>query len=92
MKKQRRLYIGNLPWATTSEGLREHFAVFGKIVDVVIPEDKESGRIKGFGFVEFADGEDAVVAIEKSNGEEFLGRPLKVDFATDRGARREAEY
>jgi RNA recognition motif-containing protein len=85
MKK--RLFVGNLAWAVTVDDLREHLAEFGKIVDVSIPWNKETDSSKGYGFVEFADAEDAQRAIDKLRETEFKGRTIKVDFAAPRTQR-----
>ena len=79
------LYVGNLPWSTSEEELEAYFAEHGEIVDVRIITEGRSGRSKGFGFVEMASDEAGKAAIEALNGkEEFGGRELRVDTATDR--------
>src|ERR687893_817596 len=83
-----KLYVGNLSFHTTSEDLREHFSQAGTVESASIIEDRETGRSRGFGFVEMATPEEAAAAIEKFNGKEVDGRNLTVNEAkpkTDRG-------
>lgn len=81
---QNKLYIGNLPFSTTEEELRAAFSEFGKVTDVRLPRDRETGRFRGFGFVTMASEAEAQAALAM-NGKDFGGRPLKVNFAnTDR--------
>jgi len=68
----------------TQEDLRELFAEFGEVTSVKIIEDRETGRPKGFGFVEMADDASANQAIEELNGKEISGRNLKVNQARER--------
>ncbi len=77
----KKLFVGNLDWATTEEQLNELFAQYGEIEEAVIIKDKFSGRSKGFGFVSFVNDEDADKAIEEQNEKEFLGRNLTVNEA-----------
>lgn len=74
------LYVGNLVYATTSEELGELFAPFGKVISAKVIKDRESGRPKGFGFVEM-DDEDALKAIEGLNEKDFRGRNIRVNEA-----------
>lgn len=83
-----KLYVGNLPFQTTSDELRDHFAQAGNVESASVVEDRMTGRSRGFGFVEMATPEEAAVAIEQLNGKEFGGRNLTVNEArprTDRG-------
>jgi RNA recognition motif-containing protein len=83
-----KLYVGNLSFKTTSEELREHFSQAGTVESASVIEDRETGRSRGFGFVEMATAEDAQAAIEQFNGKELNGRNLTVNEAkpkTDRG-------
>jgi RNA recognition motif-containing protein len=83
-----KLYVGNLSFKTTGDDLREHFSQAGTVESASIIEDRETGRSRGFGFVEMATAEDAAAAIEKFNGKELDGRSLTVNEAkpkTDRG-------
>ena len=79
-----RLYVGNLSFRTTSEDLRELFAQVGTVESANIIEDRETGRSRGFGFVEMATQEEANAAIEQFNGKEFGGRNLTVNEAKPR--------
>ena len=85
-----KLYVGNLSFKTTGDDLREHFSQAGAVESASVIEDRETGRSRGFGFVEMATAEDAAAAIEKFNGKELDGRALTVNEAkpkTDRGGR-----
>jgi RNA recognition motif-containing protein len=83
----RKLYVGNLPWSVRTEDLREIFEPHGEITDVIVLTDRETGRSRGFGFVEFASEDQAQAAIEANDGREVDGRPLKVNVARDRPPR-----
>jgi len=74
------LYVGNLPWDTTKEELAARFAQFGEVRGVRIITDKETGRSRGFGFVEFAQAADAQAALVE-DGQDFGGRALRVNIA-----------
>jgi RNA recognition motif-containing protein len=79
------LYVGNLPFTTTADDLRETFSQFGEVTRSQIVSDRETGRSRGFGFVEMASGgEQAMAAM---NGKEFGGRPMTVNEAKPREAR-----
>ena len=83
-----KLYVGNLPFQTTSDDLREHFAQAGNVESAQVVEDRMTGRSRGFGFVEMTTPEEAAAAIEQFNGKDFNGRNLTVNEArprTDRG-------
>lgn len=79
----RTLYVGNLPWSTTVEDLSRTFSEHGEVVGSRIITDKETGRSRGFGFVEVADG-DADKIIEIMNGADYQGRVLTVNEAKAR--------
>jgi RNA recognition motif-containing protein len=76
-----KLYIGNLPYEATDEGLTEHFSQAGSVTSVSIIKDKFSGRSRGFGFVEMSSDEEAQKAIETLDGQDFSGRSLKVNIS-----------
>jgi RNA recognition motif-containing protein len=76
--------VGNLDFDTTSEQLRALFGETGEVVSVTVPTDRDSGRPRGFAFVELSTAEQATAAIEKLNGYELGGRALRVNEATDR--------
>ena len=85
-----RLYVGNLNFRTTSDDLREHFSQVGEVESATVVEDRETGRSRGFGFVEMATSEGAAAAIEQFNGKDFNGRNITVNEARpreDRGGR-----
>jgi RNA recognition motif-containing protein len=82
-----RLYVGNLNFRTTSEDLRELFSQFGEVESASVVEDRETGRSRGFGFVEMATSEGAAAAIAECNGKDFGGRPLTVNEARPRAER-----
>lgn len=84
---EKRLYVGNLPYNTTKSQLEELFSQAGSVVDASIVEDRDTGRPKGFGFVEMASEADAAAAIEKFDGKDFGGRNLKVAEARPRPPR-----
>ena len=77
----KKIYVGNLPFTTTSESLSEIFASFGQVESSKIVTDRDTGRSKGFGFVEMSDGAEADAAIEKLNGSDYGGRSLTVNEA-----------
>jgi RNA recognition motif-containing protein len=80
----KKLFIGNIEWGATEEDLKELFGKHGDIEEAIIIKDKMSGRSKGFGFVTFANEEDADKAMEELNGHELNGRALVVNEARKR--------
>ena len=79
-----RLYVGNLNFRTTSDELREVFSQAGEVENATVVEDRDTGRSRGFGFVEMATAEGAAAAIDQFNGKEFGGRTLTVNEARPR--------
>ncbi len=79
-----RLYVGNLSYSTNEDSLRELFSQYGEVESVTVMSDRETGRSRGFGFVEMADASSAMEAL---NGAEFEGRTLRVDLARERPGR-----
>jgi cold-inducible RNA-binding protein len=79
-----RLFVGNLSYATTEADLRTYFGTVAPPSQVVLPVDRETGRMRGFAFVEFLDRAHAEQAIQKFNGVAFNGRPLAVSEARAR--------
>jgi RNA recognition motif-containing protein len=79
-----KLYVGNLSFRVTSDDLQAHFAQAGTVESAKIVEDRDTGRSRGFGFVEMATAEDAAAAIEQFNGQEYDGRNLVVNEARPR--------
>ena len=85
-----KLYVGNLAFQTSSEDLQELFAQAGTVESASVVEDRETGRSRGFGFVEMSSSEEGQKAIEQFNGKEVNGRSLNVNEAKpreDRGGR-----
>ena len=76
-----KLFIGSLPYATTSEDLEELFAQYGKVVSAAVITDRETGRSKGFGFVEYENDDEAKAAIAALDGSDYQGRQLVVNEA-----------
>ena len=74
------LYVGNLPWNTTAEEVSEFFAPYGQVESSRIITDRETGRSRGFGFIEVGEA-DASRMAEELNGMDFGGRPLTVNEA-----------
>ena len=90
----KKLFVGNLPFKTTSDSLKELFSQFGEIEEAVVISDKFSGRSRGFGFVTFVNDADADKAIAEPHEKEYEGRNLIVNEARpprerdDRGPRQ----
>jgi len=80
------LYVGNLDYSITDQSLKELFATHGEVVSAKIIIDRETGRSKGFGFVEMASKNDAIKAISSLNGQEINGRNIKVNEAQQKPA------
>lgn len=78
----KKLYVGNLPFSTTPEDLRQAFSQHGNVTSAMVVEDRDTGRSRGFGFVEMSSGGD--VAIDRLNGSQFQGRTLTVNEARPR--------
>jgi len=79
-----KLYVGNLAFQTTSQDLQELFAQAGTVSSANVVEDRDTGRSRGFAFVEMSTQEEANAAIEQFNGKELGGRALKVNEAKPR--------
>ena len=79
-----KLYVGNLAFQTTSQELQELFATAGTVESASVVEDRDTGRSRGFAFVEMSTKEEAASAIDQFNGKEVGGRPLKVNEAKPR--------
>ena len=75
----KKLYVGNLAWATTDEDLQNTFSEYGTVASAVVITERDSGRSRGFGFVEMEDGADE--AIEALNGQDLQGRAIRVNEA-----------
>jgi RNA recognition motif-containing protein len=76
-----KLYVGNLPYSATEDGLKTHFSSAGSVASVKIIIDRETGRSKGFGFVEMESDDGASSAVSQLDGQEYEGRSLRVSEA-----------
>ncbi len=86
----KKLFVGGIPWATTSDDLKQHFSQAGTVSSATVITDKMTGRSRGFGFVEFDNDDEAESAVSMFNGKDFDGRALVVNEArpmADRGDR-----
>jgi len=83
----KKLFVGGLSWDTTDEGLRQAFASYGEITEAKVITDRDTGRSRGFGFVTFAQNEDATSAISKMDGTNLDGKTIKVNEAQEKGPR-----
>jgi RNA recognition motif-containing protein len=81
------IYVGNLPFRTTEDSVRDLFARYGEVQSVKLISDRETGKPRGFGFVEMDDDAAADEAIRALDGAEFEGRSLKVNEAKPRAPR-----
>jgi hypothetical protein len=88
MMSSARLYVGNLSYGTTKETLEKTFSEFGQVVSINIITDRQTGRPKGFAFVELSTPEEAEAAKQGMNGVELDGRSLNVDNAREQEPRR----
>ena len=79
-----KLFVGGLPFSTTDDELKELFAAHGAVSSATVVRDRDSGRSKGFGFVEFESDEEGKKAQEALNGTEVGGRTISVDMARPR--------
>jgi RNA recognition motif-containing protein len=87
-----KLYVGNLSFQTSSQELQDIFAEFGTVESATVVEDRETGRSRGFGFVEMSSQEEGEKAIAELNGQEVGGRELKVNEAKPREDRGRGGY
>ena len=83
-----KLFIGGLSFSTSDERLRELFASAGTVESAAVVTDRDTGRSRGFGFVEMSTAEEAAEAVKKFNGQEVDGRTLKVELANPSGGGR----
>ena len=79
-----KLFVGNISWSTSEDGLKTFFSQVGSVVEVKVITDRNTGRSKGFGFVTMYSEEEAKKAMEELNGKELDGRALKVDVAVEK--------
>nr|AFP57450.1 RNA-binding glycine-rich protein [Nicotiana goodspeedii] len=82
-----KLFVGGLSWGTDDQSLRDALATFGDVVDARVIVDRDSGRSRGFGFVNFSDDESANEAIKAMDGQELQGRNIRVNIAQERAPR-----
>ena len=80
------IFVGNLPFRAEQEDVAELFAAFGEVVNCSLPLERDTGRKRGFAFVEMADPEMETKAIDALQGAELMGRPLRINKAEPRGA------
>jgi len=84
---QSKLYVGNMSFDTTETDLRDKFSEFGEVQSVHVVTDRETGRPRGFAFVEMSSDSEAQAAIDAMNGQDFQGRSLNVNVAKPREPR-----
>ncbi len=82
-----KLFVGSLPWAVDSAQLEQLFSQYGKVVSAQVLKDRETGRSRGFGFVEMSSEEEAQKAVEALNGSDMEGRKIVVNVARPRADR-----
>ena len=80
----KKLFVGGLSWGTDDSGLHNAFERFGEVIEARVITDRETGRSRGFGFVTFANADDADAAVDEMNGQELDGRRLTVNEAQER--------
>ncbi len=79
-----KMYVGNLAWSANADELRELFEQFGQVTDVHVPTDRDTGRPRGFAFVTMSAKNEMIEAIKQLDGNDFLGRDLRVNEARPR--------
>jgi len=84
----RKLYVGNLPFSATEEEITQKFSACGTVESAKLITDRDTGRSKGFGFVEMGSDAEAQAAIDKLNGQDFGGRPMTVNEARPQQKKR----
>ena len=82
-----KIFVGGLNWDATDDDLRGSFGECGEITEAVIVNDRDTGRSRGFGFVTYSSDEEAKAAVEKFDGQDFMGRKLTVNEARQREER-----
>jgi cold-inducible RNA-binding protein len=85
----KKLYVGNFAFSTTESDLREMFAPYGAVESISLVTDRDTGRSRGFGFVEMTNDPEAAAAIAELNGKDSGGRPLTVNEARPKAPRRD---
>jgi len=81
-----KLFVGGLSWGTNDQSLKEAFSSFGEVTEARVITDRDTGRSRGFGFVNFSNSDDAKEAVTKMDGQELEGRSVRVNFANERPA------
>ena len=84
VKSQNKLFVANLPWTLRGKDLKEIFSEYGEVPYAKVILDRETRKSKGFGFIEFANHDDAAKAVEEMNEAEINGRTIKLDFAIEK--------
>ncbi|XVF65322.1 hypothetical protein PTKIN_Ptkin09bG0238600 [Pterospermum kingtungense] len=82
----KKLFIGGLSYGTDDQSLKEAFAAFGDVTEARVITDRDTGRSRGFGFVNFSDDESASSALSAMDGQELNGRNIRVSYATERSS------
>ena len=85
------IYVGNIPFSASEEDLHSLFGQYGEVISVKLINDRETGRFRGFGFVEMDDA-SAIKAIDALNGKEIGGRALRINEAQERQPRPRRDY
>ena len=83
----KKLFVGGLSWDTKDDGLRQAFVSYGEITEAKVITDRDTGRSRGFGFVTFAQDDDAKTAISKMDGTDLDGKTIKVNEAQEKRPR-----
>jgi len=92
MADAQNLFIGSLAYATTDDGLKAHFEQIGPVESARVITDRDSGRSKGFGFVQFQNADDNQKAIDELDGKELDGRTISVSLARPKEERPRREF
>ncbi|EAW09452.1 RNA recognition motif domain-containing protein [Aspergillus clavatus NRRL 1] len=87
-----KLFIGGLAWHTTDDALRQGFEQFGQVEEAIVVKDRDTNRSRGFGFVRFSSDSDADKAMDAMNNQEFDGRTIRVDKASERAPRNNGGF
>jgi len=88
----KKIYVGNLSWGATDASLQEAFSAFGEVQSASVVTDRETGRSRGFGFVEMEDGADADKAIRELDGRDLDGRAMRVNEARPKERRERSNW
>ena len=83
----KKLFVGGLSWETTDSDLKKTFSAYGEVTEAKVITDRETGRSRGFGFVTFAEDENAKSAISKLDGSSLDGKTIKVNEAQEKSPR-----